>query len=104
MDHIETYSQEAKCWCGKNVIGVAGEGGGVYACPMRHESFIPPCPRCARLEQENARLREDLDLIFRDTGGHFCPEWDYLFIMPGSIEYDACLCKIGGPRRRAGME
>lgn len=55
--------------------------------------------RLDELMTEIEWLRADLDLIFRDTGGHFCPEWDYLFILPGSQEYDACRCEVGGPRK-----
>lgn len=30
------------------------------------------------------------------THPHFCPEWDYMFIVPGNDEFDNCLCNCDG--------
>ena len=30
----------------------------------------------------------------REDGGHFCPEWDYMFIFPGSKEAECCICNF----------
>ena len=28
----------------------------------------------------------------RENPSHYCPEWDYLYILPFTVEMDACIC------------
>ncbi len=41
------------------------------------------------LDEMNDQLKEVLGHL---PGGHFCQEWDGLFILPVHAEWDACLC------------
>lgn len=30
----------------------------------------------------------------RDSGWHYCPDWDFLLVGPGTPEMEACCCKL----------
>jgi len=32
-------------------------------------------------------------MLNKITIGHYCPEWDYLYITPESTEWEACICE-----------
>jgi len=54
-----------------------------------HESWY-----ATQLKVDLTECEKDLRNIYKDTGGHFCPDWDYLFITPNSKEWECCVCHV----------
>ena len=52
-----------------------------------------PCEKCKKKDELILHLEKEVQNIIHDTGGHFCPDWDFMFILPGSKEAEACTCK-----------
>ena len=53
-----------------------------------------------QLKVDLTECEKDLRNIYKDTGGHFCPDWDFLFIVPGSKEYECCTCVQINPQMK----
>jgi hypothetical protein len=45
-----------------------------------------------KARMEVALLTKEVKDIIRATGGHWCQDWDYDFILPGSKESSVCSC------------
>lgn len=76
-------------------------------CPEQHpECDLASALRIAMIALRKSNLRSsslldqlcDIAIAMRPLKGHFCGEWDGLYIYEGMMEMDSCLCRFGeGP-------
>ena len=70
----------------------------MYQAVREGDSMVMTGPMCPHTDEPHkvimagSTIRHTVCGDCKKTVGHFCPDWDYMFVTPGSVENDICRC------------